>query len=204
MLWQHSLVTINEVVLGFALSVVVGVPLAVLIVASRFLDRILYPYLVASQAVPKIALAPLFVVWVGFGTLPKVLMAFLISFFPVVVDTIVGLRSMDSEMLHLVRSMGARPVGSFMKARLPNALPNIFGGLKIAITLAVVGAVAAEFVGADAGLGYLLVVATGMLDTTLLFSSLVVLSAIGIILFALVTQVERMTIPWHVSQEGHP
>jgi NitT/TauT family transport system permease protein len=196
---QHSWVTLKEILLGFALSVVVGVPLAVVIVFSKVLERMLYPLLVASQAVPKIAIAPLFIVWVGFGTMPKVLMAFLISFFPIVIDTIVGLRSIQPEMIHLARSMGTGSLTSFVKVRLPNALPNIFGGLKIAITLAVVGAVAAEFVGADSGLGYLLVVATGQLNTPLLFAALIVLSLIGIVLFALVALAERLLLPWHVS-----
>lgn len=201
-LLEHSWVTLKEVLLGFGLSVIVGVPLAIVIVFSKFLERMLYPLLVASQAVPKIAIAPLLIVWVGFGTAPKVLMAFLISFFPIVIDTIVGLRSIEPEMIHLARSMGTGSFTSFLKVRLPNALPNIFGGLKIAITLAVVGAVAAEFVGADSGLGYLLVVATGQLDTSLMFAALIVLSVIGIVLFAVVAAAERLLLPWHVSQRN--
>lgn len=198
-LLEHSWVTLKEILLGFALSVIVGIPLAVVIVYSLFLERMLYPMLIASQAIPKIAVAPLFVVWIGFGLMPKVLMAFLISFFPIVISTIVGLRSIQPEMIHLSRSMGAGGLTAFMKVRLPNALPNVFGGLKIAISLAVVGAVAAEFVGADAGLGYLLVIATGFLDTPLLFAALIVLSAIGIALFGAIALIERLLMPWHVS-----
>lgn len=199
-LLDNSWVTIKEILMGFALSVAVGIPLAILIVYSRFLERMMYPLLVATQAIPKIAIAPLFIVWVGFGMTPKVLMAFLISFFPVVIDTIVGLRSIQPEMIHLSRAMGASPLTAFVKVRLPNALPNIFGGLKIAISLAVVGAVAAEFVGADSGLGYLLVIATGLLDTELLFAALIILSLIGIVLFGVVAIVERLMCPWDVSQ----
>lgn len=199
-LLRNSWVTLREVLLGFTLSVLVGIPLAIIIVYSRVLEGVLYPLLVASQAVPKIAIAPLLIVWVGFGPMPKVLMAFLISFFPVVIDTVVGLRSTEPEMLHLARAMRAGSLTTFLKVRIPNALPNLFGGLKIAITLAVVGAVAAEFVGADAGLGYLLVVASGVLDTPLIFAALIVLSLIGVGLFSLVAVVERVLLPWHVSQ----
>lgn len=199
-LLRNSWVTLKEVLLGFTLSVLVGIPLAITIVYSRVLEGVLYPLLIASQAIPKIAIAPLLIVWVGFGTMPKVLMAFLISFFPIVIDTIVGLRSTEPEMLHLARAMRASSLTTFRRVRIPNALPNLFGGLKIAITLAVVGAVAAEFVGADAGLGYLLVVASGQLDTPLLFAALIVLSMIGVGLFALLAAAERVLLPWHVSQ----
>lgn len=197
---SQSVVTIEEVVLGFAISIVVGVPAAVLIAGSRFLERVLYPLLVASQAVPKIALAPLFIVWVGLGITPKSLMAFLISFFPVLIGTLQGLRSVPPEMVNLGRSMGTGPIASFTKLRLPHALPSVFSGLKVGITLAVVGAVAAEFVGSDSGLGYLLVKAGGVLETPLLFASLIVVSFIGIVLFALVGLAERLILPWHVSQ----
>ncbi|MPZ51869.1 MAG: ABC transporter permease subunit [Acidimicrobiia bacterium] len=198
-LMEHSLVTLLEALLGFALAVVIGIPLAILIVFSPRFERTLYPALVASQAVPKIALAPLFIVVLGFGIVPKVLMAFLISFFPVVIDTTVGLRSIRPEMIHLSRSMGAGPVLTFTKVRFPSALPSVLGGLKISISLAVVGAVAAEFVGSDAGLGHLLVVTTGLLDTPLLYAALVLVSVIGIGLFSAVVLAERALIPWHVS-----
>lgn len=204
LLWSHSLITLTEVALGFFLSVLVGIPLAAVLVASRTVERLLYPLLVASQAVPKIALAPLFIVWVGFGTLPKTLMSFLISFFPVVIDTMVGLRSVPPEMVQLARSMETGAMRTFRKLRMPYALPNIFAGLRVAITLAVVGAVAAEFVGADQGLGYLLVVAQGQLNTSLLFAALILLSLMGIILFGIVSLAERFAVPWHVSRRNNP
>lgn len=182
-LWSHGMTTLSEVLTGFVLSVAIAIPLAILIVYSVAMERALYPLLVISQVVPKVSVAPLFVVWLGFGLGPKVIIVFLIAFFPIVIDTIVGLRSVEEDMIDLVRSMGAGPVKTFLKIRLPAALPNIFGGLKVAITLAVVGAVVAEFVGSDRGLGYLLLVATGRLDTELLFAAIAFLSGMGLILF---------------------
>lgn len=191
-LWSHGLITLWEVLIGFAISVAIAIPLAILIVYSVAMERALYPLLVISQVIPKVSIAPLFVVWLGFGLYPKVIIVFLIAFFPIVIDTIVGLRSVEDDMIDLVRSMGAGPVKTFMKIRLPAALPNIFGGLKVAITLAVVGAVVAEFVGSDRGLGYLLLVATGQLNTELLFASIAFLSAMGMALFMVMEIGERL------------
>lgn len=200
LLWVHTQVTFWEVVIGFLASVLIGVPLAVLITYSRTFERIMYPLLVSAQTMPKVALAPVFIVWFGFGLTPKVVVAFLIAFFPIVISTVVGLKASPPEMLHLVRSMGASPWQSFWKIRFPNALPSIFGGLKVAITLAVVGAIVGEFVGADKGLGYLIQVANGTLDTKLLFAAIAVLSIMGIILFLVIDILERRLLRWHVSQ----
>jgi NitT/TauT family transport system permease protein len=160
--------------------------------------------MVATPLTPKIALAPLFIVWFGFGITPKVAVAFLISFFPILVDTIVGLRGIDPAMIQLARSMGAPPPRIFLRLRLPNALPNIFGGLKVASTLAVVGALTGEFIGSDQGLGYVLVQAASQLNTPLLFGTLVVLSLLAMVFFFCVEAVERVLIPWHVSQRARP
>jgi len=200
----QSVVTMGEVLIGFAAAALVAIPLAMLIVVSPVLERLLYPPMVATQSIPKIALAPLFIVWFGFGTTPKVAVAFLISFFPIVVDTIVGLRSVDPAMVQLARSMGAPPHRIFLRLRLPNALPNVFGGLKVASTLAVVGALTGEFIGADRGLGYVLVHASAQLDTALLFATLVTLSVLAMAFFFIVEAVERLMIPWHVSQRARP
>lgn len=206
--WQslatQTLWTTLAILGGFIAAAVVAIPLAMLIVTSPTLERLLYPPMVATQSIPKIALAPLFVVWFGFGVWPKVAVAFLIAFFPIVVDTIVGLRSIDPGMIQLARSMGASKTRIFMKMRLPHALPSIFGGLKVASTLAVVGALTGEFIGSDRGLGYVLVQASGMLNTPLLFATLVVLSALAMVFFYAVELAERLLIPWHVSQRGHP
>jgi NitT/TauT family transport system permease protein len=200
LLATHGWVTTKAIILGFLLSVVVGIPLALAIYAWPLFARSVYPLLVSSQAVPKTAIAPLFVIWLGFGILPKILIAFLIAFFAIVINTVVGLSSIEPEKIYLTRSMGMSPSMTFFKVRLPQALPAIFGGLKVAITLAVVGTVVGEFVGADSGLGYLLLIANGNLDTPLLFAGFVGLTLIGGILFLLIELAERLAIPWHTSQ----
>jgi NitT/TauT family transport system permease protein len=199
----HSLWTVFAVLLGFALAAIFAVSLAIVIVLSPTMERIIYPPMVAIQSIPKIALAPLFVVWFGFGVVPKVAVAFLICFFPVVVDTIVGLRNTDPALIQLARSMGAGPRKIFLKLRLPGALPSLFGGLKVASALAVVGALTGEFIGSDTGLGYLLISASGMLNTALLFAILVVLSLLATAFFYAIEVLERFLIPWHVSQRAH-
>ena len=194
--------TLISILGGFALSVIIGVPLAVLIVFSHIAERLLYPPMVASQAIPKVAIAPLFIVWMGYGIMPKVWIAFLIAFFPIVIDTVIGLRSVPPEMLQLGRSMGGGTLRVFLKLRLPNALPNLFGGMKVAIALAVVGAITGEFVGSQAGLGYLLTSASGQMDTALVFAVLVTISVIAILLFAIIEGLERLAIPWHASMRS--
>jgi NitT/TauT family transport system permease protein len=198
-LWGHTVVTTGEVLAGFSLSVAVGIPLSILIVYSPFFERTVYPLLVSSQTIPKVAIAPLFLFWFGFGLTSKIVVAFLIAFFPVVVSTVVGLRAIEPEMIYLARSMGASPLLTFIKVRLPHALPNIFGGLKVAITLAVVGAVVGEFVGADRGLGYVVVLANGALNTRLVFAAIAYLSLLGIVLFFLIELLERLLLPAHVA-----
>jgi NitT/TauT family transport system permease protein len=197
-LLSNGWVTTVEIVLGFLLSIVIGIPLALAIFLWPPFSRSVLPLLVSSQAMPKVAIAPLLLVWFGFGLLPKVLIAFLIAFFPVVINTAVGLASIEPEKIYLARSMGFGATATFFKIRLPNALPAIFGGLKISITLAVVGAVVGEFVGGDAGLGYLLMTANGTMDTQLLFAGIVALTILGVVLFVLVELAERLAIPRHI------
>jgi NitT/TauT family transport system permease protein len=199
---KESVVTTLEIILGFALSVAVGVPLALAIYLWRPFARAVYPVLVSSQAVPKVAVAPLFLVWFGFGLLPKVLIAFLIAFFPVVINTAMGLAAPEREKIYLARSMGLGPFATFFKIQLPNALPSIFAGLKISITFAVVGAVVGEFVGGQGGLGYLLLLANGNMDTALLFAGIVALTVLGIVLFALIGIVERLMLPPHATEHA--
>jgi NitT/TauT family transport system permease protein len=196
----HLAVTSLETILGFLLAVVVGIMLAVLIVASPVLEATIYPLLVGSQSIPKVAIAPLLIFWTGIGLLPKVLIAFLIAFFPIVIDTVVGLRSVEPEMLQLARSMGASQAKTYWKIRFPSALPNIFAGLKVGVTLAVVGAIVGEFIQADRGLGYTLLQANAMLNTKLSFAIVLLLSTLGVVLFLVVDWIERLTIPWHVSR----
>ena len=198
LLLQNGWVTTVEILLGFLLSIVVGIPLALAIFLWPPFSRSILPLLVSSQAMPKVAVAPLLLVWFGFGLLPKVLIAFLIAFFPIVINTALGLASIEPEKIYLARSMGFGATATFFKIRLPNALPSIFGGLKISITLAVVGAVVGEFVGGDAGLGYLLMVANGSMDTQLLFAGIVSLTVLGVFLFVLVELAERLVIARHI------
>lgn len=195
LLAEHGWVTGYEMVAGYLLAIAVGIPLAMAITASRRFDLLVMPLLLLSQTIPKIAVAPLFLIWFGVGMLPKVLVAFLICFFPIVIDTAVGLRSVSPEMLDLARSMGATRGQVFAKIRLPSSLPYMFSGLKVAATLAVVGAIVGEFVGADRGLGYLLLLANAQLDTALLFAAIVVLTVIGMLLYYAVRLAEKMLLP---------
>lgn len=199
---KESIGTTYEILLGFALSVAVGVPLALAIYLWRPFARAVYPVLVSSQAVPKVAVAPLFLVWFGFGLMPKVLIAFLIAFFPVVINTAMGLAAIEREKIYLARSMGLGPFAMFFKIQLPNALPSIFAGLKISITFAVVGAVVGEFVGGQGGLGYLLLIANGNMDTALLFAGIVALTVLGVVLFLLIGLLERVVLPPHAVEHS--
>ena len=198
-LLHHGLVTVYEMLAGYALAVVVAVPLAIALTSSRVFDELVMPTVLFFQIVPKVAIAPLFLVWFGVGTTPKVLVAFLISFFPIVIDAVVGLRSMSPEMQDLARSMGASRLQAFTRFRLPTSLPYLFGGLKVAATLAIAGTVVGEFVGADRGLGYLLLVTNSNLETPMMFATIVALTVIGFAFYYLVELLENVLIPWHVS-----
>ncbi len=192
--WTASLPTLTAILLGFGISVLIALPIAIGMVYSPLLQRAIYPLLVLSQVVPKVALAPLFIIWFGFGTPPKIFMVVLIAFFPLVVDAVVGFQAARPESLMLVRSMGASRWQAFWKVRFPWALPSIFAGAKVAITLAVVGAVVAEFVGADKGLGVVITQARGNLDTVAVFAGIGFLSVIGLVLFACVSILERVLV----------
>ncbi|MFN8701457.1 MAG: ABC transporter permease [Rhodospirillales bacterium] len=198
-MFRHSVVTLTTTLGGFLLSVAVGVPLGMLLVWSRLLERAIMPLLVVSQSFPKVAVAPLIVIWFGLGMLPKILIAFSVAFFPIVISTIAGMKSVDTDLRDLARSMQAGPIKTFAKIRLPFALPQIFSGIKVAVAFATVGAVVGEWVGADAGLGYLLLWSNANLDTPLLFAVLVCLMFIGLILYYAVEWIEAYALPWHVS-----
>jgi NitT/TauT family transport system permease protein len=199
--WQllllNALVTAEEIVLGFAMSVVLGIPIAIAVVYSRIFERVAFPFMVSLQTIPKVALAPILVMWLGYGIMPKIMVAFLISFFPVVISAVVGMRAAEKEMVYLVQSMGASEFTTFFKIRLPKALPSIFGGLKVGIGQAVVGATVGEFIAAERGLGYLQLVSQVRLDTPLLFAAVVVLSLLGVLLFNIVAWAERIALPWN-------
>ncbi len=205
MLARHTWVTTYETVLGFLLAAAIGMLAAVVIVYSPTLEKALYPLILFAQVIPKIAIAPILVVWFGFGPMPKVILAVLIAFFPVVVSGVAGLRSTDPELLDLSATMGASRWKTFRKIRFPNSLPHLLSGLKVAVTLAVVGAVVGEFVGADEGLGYVLLLASGNLNSSLLFADLILMSALGVVLFVAVEVAEKLLIPWHASRrQGVP
>jgi NitT/TauT family transport system permease protein len=198
LLW-HAWITTYEMLLGYALAVAIAIPLAVAITSSKRFDEFVMPTMLFFQVVPKVAIAPLFLVWFGVGVTPKILVAFLISFFPIVIDAAVGLRSMSPEMTDLARSMGATRMQIFARFRLPTSLPYLFSGLKVAATLAIAGAVVGEFVGADKGLGYLLLVTNSNMETSLMFATIVALTIIGLAFFYSVEFLEAVLIPWHVT-----
>jgi NitT/TauT family transport system permease protein len=192
--------TVQPMLLGYAAAVVIGVAIALGIAFSDAARQVAYPLLVFLQIVPKIAVAPLFIIWFGFGLMPKVLLVFLLSFFPVVVSALQGFRSLEAEIAELVRSTGATRWRAFVMVQLPAALPVLFGGFKVAAALAATAAVVAEFVASDRGLGYLLLEYNGNLDTAMCFAAIFVLTALGLALYGAVELAERFAIPWHVSQ----
>jgi NitT/TauT family transport system permease protein len=194
--------TFLESVLGFALAVAIGIPVAVCVANSRMLNLTLYPILIATQSIPKVAVAPIILVWFGLGLQSKLVIAFLVAFFPIVVDTAAGMRATPPGLLELARSLRASPLQVFLKVQFPAALPFIFAGAKVAVTLAVIGAVIGEFVGSLNGLGNLLLTANSQLDGPLAWAALVWLSVLGILLFAAVVVAERIVMPWSDSG-GH-
>lgn len=201
-LLRHSGITIFEILAGFGMSVVFGIPAAIIIVYSRYFSQAVFPLLIGLQCVPMISITPLLITWLGFGLVTKVVIAFLIAFFPIIVSAVVGLKSMEKEMLMLATSLRASKFQIFLHFRLPKALPSIFGGFKVGITLSVVGAVVAEFVSSDRGLGYLQLVANAQLDITMQFCVIVMLAIIGLVLYNLVAWIERIALPWYRASRG--
>jgi NitT/TauT family transport system permease protein len=193
---RHALVTILEILAAFAVSTVLGIAGGMLIVASPFLSHVFMPMILALQVVPKIAIAPLILIWFGFGVTSKVVIALTVAFFPVLVNTTSGLRSAQPEVLDLARSLHASRVDLFRKVLFPNALPYIFTGLKVSMTLSVVGAVIGEFIGGNQGLGYLIQQAQFEINTPLMVAAIALLGAIGLAMYGLVALAERLCIPW--------
>lgn len=199
---RHLGFTLLTTIAGFASAVVLGVVLAVGIVYSRFLERTVYTLLVALNSIPKVALAPLFVIWMGTGTEPKIAIALMLALFPIVIDMVLGLRSVDPDMLALAKVSRASPMAVLFKIRFPCALPSLFAGMKVAVSFALVGAIVGEFVAGSKGLGFQILTAQGQFDTVRVFVSLVLLGVAGTLLFFLVDYAERLLLPWHVSQRG--
>ena len=198
----HSLHTLGNTLTAFALAVLFGVAMAIGIVYSRLLERTIYALLVALNNVPKVALAPLFVIWLGTGNASKVGMAFLIAIFAIVIDSVLGLRSLDQDLVDLGRSMRGSQLKMLVKIRFPNALPSMFAGMKVAMSLALVGAIVGEFVAAQQGLGYVILSAQGLFRTDRVFAAILILSAIGTTLYYAMEFIERRLLPWHASHRS--
>lgn len=197
----HLWVTFYETVGGFGVAVLVGVPLAIVIVYSPLMRRILYPILLVVQSVPKVALAPLFLIWIGYGPQSNILVAAIVAFFPIVVNTATGLESVEPDLLQLTYALQASALKVFWKVRLPWALPHVFSGMKVAMSLAVIGAVVGEFVGSDRGLGYLILTASSNMNTAIVFGVMAVLSALGASVFWAVCLAESLACPWYLPPE---
>jgi len=193
--------TLSEVLLGYAIAIVVGVGLAVVVSSSRLAERAIYPWLVGSQMIPIPVLAPVVVLWTGFDIRPKLIIVALVTFFPIAVNTIDGLRATDPELVGLLRTLGAGRRQVLRIARVPNALPYLFSGLRVSAAFAVIGAVFAEWVGSTSGLGVLILDYSNQTETADVFAVVVVLAVIGVALFAAVGIVERLAVPWWRIEE---
>ena len=199
-LLYYTYVTGLESVLGYAAAIVIAVPLGLAIAFSSILRRTIYPFFVSLEMTPKIAFAPLFISWLGFGLLPKVIIVFLVCFFPIVLNAILAFNSLSEEFVRFIRATGATSMRAFLKVRLPAALPQCFVGFKYAAINATVGATIAEFIGSDQGLGFYIQIVTGNMRPDLAFAGIFLLTILGLALFGLVTLAERLIIPWHISQ----
>jgi putative hydroxymethylpyrimidine transport system permease protein len=204
LLWSSFLVTGREVVLGVLLATVTAVALAVAIHFSHVFRRAAYPLVIASQTIPVVLIAPILVIWLGFGIGPKLLVVALVSFFPIVVTTLSGLESVDPDLLKLMRTFDSSRLRTFRHVELPAALPGLFTGAKIAVTISVIAAVLAEQGGSNSGLGYLIQVSIPQLEDSLAFAAVVVLSLFAILLFGLLTLAERRILPWAYESRGAP
>jgi len=199
-IWYYTLVTGMETVVGFAVALLLGIPLSLFVAFSPLLRRTFYPLAVTLEMVPKIVFAPIFVTWFGFGFLPKILVVYLVCFFPILLNGILAFTSLSVELTRFCQSTGAGPLRTFFKVRLPAALPQVFVGIKGAAVNATVGATIAEWIGGDAGLGYYVQIASGDLRMDLAFAIIIMLAALGLLLFWIVVLAERWLVPWHVSQ----
>ncbi len=195
-LLQNTPATLYEVWLGFVIALVVGMVLAVPVALTKFGDQAIMPVLVATQSVPKSALAPIFVIWFGFGLLPKVVVAALLAFFPIVVNMVRGLRSVEPEMVQYLSTLGARRWDVFLRLRLPSSVPYLFAAMKVSISLATVGAIVGEFIGSDRGLGFVILRAINNFDTVVMFAGLTVVSVIGVVSYAVIGIVEKRVLAW--------
>jgi NitT/TauT family transport system permease protein len=191
-----AVVTAKEILVGFVAAAVVGIVLALIIARFRLFGRALYPLVVLFQNVPKVALAPIFILWFGYDLTPKVGLIVVIAFFPVTLSILTGIEAVEPSLIALMHSVGARPNEILARIQIPHALPNLMAGLKIAATFSVIGAIVGEFAGASAGLGYIIQFASTQLDTALVFAALVVVSIVGVGFYYLVEYLEKLIVPW--------
>lgn len=198
-LLYYTYITGAEAVMGYVAAIVIAVPLGLSIAFSSILRRTIYPFFVSIEMVPKIAFAPLFISWLGFGLLPKVIIVFLVCFFPIVLNAILAFSSLNEELTRFSQATGANAYTTFMKLRLPAAMPQCFVGFKYAAINATVGATIAEFIGSDQGLGFYIQIVTGNMRPDLAFAGIFLLTLLGLALFGCVTLAERLLIPWHIS-----
>lgn len=198
----HIGITSGEILISFILTAVVGIMTAMVIIWSSPLRKIITPIIIFFNSLPKIALAPLFLIWFGYGLLPNILIAILNAFFPVVINTAVGLEEIDDDLLDLARYLNASKFQVFTKIRIPNSLPFIFSGLKISATMCVVGSIVGEFIASENGLGFMLKEAQAFIDTPTMFASLFLISILGVALFACIAVTEKFLMPWAVKKEG--
>ena len=201
LLWQHTVVTVLEIVIGFAISLVVGLVLSAGIAYSSLLQRSIYPIVISSQTVPIIAIAPLLLIWVGYGLAPKVIIVAIICFYPIVVNTVDGLKAIAPDMVNMMRALGASKFDVFRKLQIPTALPFIFSGIKISISVSVIAAVIGEWVGASEGLGYLIIYSQPLFLTSRVFAAILILAVLGVSLFVIAVLLERLSMPWYFNEK---
>ena len=201
LLMSHTLITLEEIVLGFLAALGSGLLLATGIAYSRILERSVYPIVIASQTIPIIAIAPLLLIWVGYGIAPKVIVVALICFYPIAVNTVDGLKAVDPDMVNMIKALGASRWQVFSKLQMPTAMPYMFSGIKVGISVSVIAAVIGEWVGASAGLGYLITYSQPLFLTSRVFAAILVLSVMGVSLFVLASIVERIMLPWYYTEK---
>jgi len=200
LLTMHTLVTLEEIVLGFFLALIVGVLFASAICLSNTFEKALYPFIIASQTVPIIVIAPMLLVWIGYGLAPKVIVVALISFFPIVVNMVDGMKAVDPDIQKLMYTLGGKKSQVFSKVMIPSSLPYLFSGLRVAIAMSVIGAVIGEWVGSSEGLGYLMIRSKPQFQTERVFAAIAILSFIGVALFCLITYLEKILVPWSIER----
>ena len=196
---QHASATFSTAILGLTLGALSGLTLAIAMNLSNFFRRIAFPYVLTMQVVPKVAIAPLLFVILGFTILPRITIALIITFFPMVINTSVGLNSAAPEVFDVVKGLRATPLQILLKVKLPSALPHIFAGLKVSATLAVIGVIVSEFIYSNRGLGYMILSSQVYLDTAAIFASVAILAVVGFSLFSAIGILEKLLLPWHTA-----